>query len=85
MPTSIQSVLGSQVVTHDQSWLNDTSTIGVQVCRSGEVVNRRCTIKTRYIPPDSTCVVTDENGTRVEQTIKAEPPRGAVQGGIFIR
>jgi len=84
MPSSIKSVLGAQLITTQQSWRNEYSTIGVQVCRSGEVVNTGCTIKTRYVPPGSTCTIKDDATTRVDNVFETEPPASSMAGGGFV-
>jgi len=77
-------MLGTQVITTKQSWYNEASTIGVQVCRSGEVVNKGCTVKMRYIPPGSSCTIKDDAATRVDQVLETEPPMGTDRGSAFI-
>lgn len=80
----VQSMLGDHVVTEKSgSVLVTDSYIGTQVCRSGKVACRgKTTIRTRYIPPGSTCVIDDGPSVVVKQTIHGPAP--AAVGGFCV-
>jgi hypothetical protein len=68
--------LGIQIVECGNSCVNEGWTlIEEQVCKSGRCLNTdNVHIKTRYIPPGSTCAISDGRNVRVDKVLKEEPP-----------
>lgn len=66
---------GVQVVNHG------TTTIDEHVCLSGQYRPGSGTthIKTRYVPPGSTCVCYDDDTVTVDRVVRADPPPGDVK------
>jgi hypothetical protein len=64
------STMGFQTINNGSHVINSACRVSVQCCYGGTVVNdARTHIKTRYVPPGSTCVIKDDPGTKIDQVV----------------